>query len=149
MRTLNLLVTKTMHIAHKLIAAFLYLLFVPALFLSFMAQAQEPTQTVRGTVLDKDNRQPLTGATVVVINGTISGGTVTDNDGKFKIEKVPAGRKTIRVTYVGYKDVLISDVIVNSAKEVVLNIEMVENAVNAKEVVVSAKSSKAQTNNQL
>lgn len=114
-----------------------------------LVQAQDFTQIVRGTVVDKDTKQPLIGATVLVINDTKTFGASTDENGKFKIEKVALGRKTVKVTYIGYEDRLLSDVIVNSAKEVVLNIELVEKVTLANEVVVTAKSNKAETNNDL
>lgn len=114
-----------------------------------LVQAQDFTQIVRGTVVDKDTKQPLIGATVLVINDTKTFGASTDENGKFKIEKVALGRKTVKVTYIGYEDRLLSDIIVNSAKEVVLNIELVEKVTLANEVVVTAKSNKAETNNDL
>lgn len=114
-----------------------------------LVQAQDFTQIVRGTVIDKDTKQPLIGATVLVINDTKTFGASTDENGKFKIEKVALGRKTVKVTYIGYEDRLLSDIIVNSAKEVVLNIELVEKVTLANEVVVTAKSNKAETNNDL
>jgi hypothetical protein len=111
-------------------------------------RAQNLTQTIRGTVIDKESKVPLIGATVVVLNEAASGG-VSDNDGNFRILGVPLGRKTIKISYLGYNDAVMSDVIVNSAKEVVLNIELQEKVVSTKEVTVSAKANKAATNNEL
>jgi hypothetical protein len=126
------------------------ILFSSFLFLiSFLGQAQDFTQVVRGVVTDRDTKQPLIGATVMVINDNKTWGASTDENGKFKIEKVNLGRKTIKVSYIGYEDRVLSDVIVNSAKEVVLNIELLEKVMKANEVVISAQSNKAQANNQL
>lgn len=117
------------------------------LFISTFAFSQELTQVVRGSVIDKDNRQVLTGATVQVLNTSI--GTATDLDGKFRLDKVPVGRKTIKISYLGYEDVLLSDIVINSAKEVVLTIEMQEKVNNIKEVTVKGKINKAAANNEL
>ncbi len=69
-----------------------------ALFATCQLYAQK---TLTGTVLDGDaNGEPIIGATVQV-PGT-GGGGVTDFDGKFSI-KVPDGKNTITVSYVGYK----------------------------------------------
>ncbi|MCF8426879.1 MAG: TonB-dependent receptor [Bacteroidia bacterium] len=119
------------------------------ILVGFLVQAQDFTQVVRGTVIDQETKQPLIGATVLVINDTKTFGASTDENGKFKIEKVSLGRKTVRITYIGYEDKTLSDIIVNSAKEVVLNIEMVEKVMRANEVVISAKSNQAKTNNDL
>ncbi|MFI5220806.1 MAG: carboxypeptidase-like regulatory domain-containing protein [Bacteroidia bacterium] len=124
--------------------------FITILFLSgvFFSHAQNLSQTVRGTVTDKESKVPLIGATIMVLNGTTLGG-VSDENGKFRITNVPVGRKTIKVSYLGYNDVFVNDVIVNSAKEVVLNIEMQEKVLTHKEIVITGKTNKSQTNNEL
>lgn len=111
--------------------------------------AQDYTQVVRGTVTDQDTKQPLIGATVVVINDTKTYGATTDELGRFKIEKVNLGRKTVKVSYIGYQTKTLNDVIVNSAKEVVLQIELTEQVLQKDEVLITAQSNKAQTNNDL
>jgi len=110
--------------------------------------AQELTQTVRGTIIDKESRTALIGAVIQIINGKTIGG-ISDVEGKFRIANVPLGRKTIKVSYIGYNEVVLNDIIINSAKEVVLTIEMQEKVMTSKEVIVTAKSNKAQTNNDL
>lgn len=107
------------------------------------------TQTIRGTVTDKETNGELIGAAVMLLNTTPTLGASTDVDGNFRITNVPLGRHTIRITYTGYKEVVIPDVIVNSAKEVVLKITMEEDVVAATEVVVTAKSDPSKTNNEL
>ncbi len=52
---------------------FLMLLFI-------RSYSQNQTQTVRGTIIDKESKTPLIGATVQVINGTAMG-TTTDENG--------------------------------------------------------------------
>ncbi len=107
------------------------------------------TQTIRGTVTDKETTGELIGATVIVLNSTPLKGASTDINGRFRIENVTLGRHTIRITYAGYKEVVIPDIIVNSAKEVVLTIAMEEDIIEAAEVVVKAKSDPGATNNEL
>lgn len=123
------------------------LLFLSALLAR--AQSAELTQTVRGTVLDKDSKQPLPGATVVLINDVKNYGAATNEKGEFRISKVALGRKTLKVTYIGYEDRFLNDIIVNSAKEVVLTIELTEKIVKSQEVIITAKSNKTAPNNEL
>ena len=111
--------------------------------------AQELSQVIRGTVTDKESKAPLMGATVVVIDSDPLQGTVTDDKGNFKIPGVSPGRKTIRVTYMGYNEAVIPDIIVNSAKEVILHIDLHEKVIGTKEVVVKARKNKAAPNNEL
>ena len=60
---------------------------------------------VNGTVVSQDDGQPVVGASVLVV-GTNTG-SVTDADGKFSLT-VPAGKKTLRITYVGMEPLEIS-----------------------------------------
>ena len=60
---------------------------------------------VNGTVTSQDDGQPVIGASVLVV-GTQTG-TVTDADGKFSLT-VPAGKKTLRITYVGMEPIEVS-----------------------------------------
>ena len=100
--------------------------------------AQTLTQTVRGTVVDKQVKSPITGAIVQVLNLVPSKGTATDLNGNFKLDAVPVGRQSFKVTFLGYKEIILNDVAVTSGKEVVLNIEMEENVIQNKEVVITA-----------
>ena len=60
---------------------------------------------VNGTVTSQEDGQPVVGATVLVV-GTQTG-TVTDADGKFSLT-VPAGKATLRITYVGMEPIEVS-----------------------------------------
>lgn len=107
------------------------------------------TQTVKGKVLDKDADYPLIGVNVILLNSNNSIGTVTDLDGNFVLEKVPVGRQTISFSYVGYKAVNRQDLLINSAKELYLEIEMEEDLRSLAEVVVSAKKEKSKSVNEM
>ena len=99
----------------------------------------QPTQTIRGRVVDADSRATLPGAMVRVMQAdSLITGDVTDMDGNFRMEQVPVGRYHLTVTYLGYKPTSIPDVILTSAKEIVTDIELAESAVKMKEVVVTA-----------
>lgn len=75
----------------------LFLLLVAVLTLSLCASAQ--TRTVKGTVVDAANDEPLIGVSVTA--GT-NYGVSTDIDGKFVLQ-VPASATHLKVSYVGYK----------------------------------------------
>src|SRR5205085_8289434 len=111
--------------------------------------AQQLTQTIRGTVVDKISNTPLPGANVVVLNFNPIKGTSTDMDGNFKLMQVPVGKQTLRITYVGYKDAMLNNIDVISGKEVVLNISLDENFVQGKEAVVTAKIEKNKPLNEM
>ena len=83
-------------------------------------------QTIRGKVFDKDSKAALSFATVHVLNTDPPIGSTTDIDGNFVIENIPVGRHTIKVTFVGYADAFVPEILLGSAKEVVLSIELSE-----------------------
>jgi len=98
------------------------------------------TQTVRGVVVDKETQFPLIGVNVILNNNTENlKGTTTDIDGSFKIQDIPTGRHDLSFSYLGYEEVLIQDVVVNSGKESILNISMEESIVEMEEVVITAR----------
>ncbi len=122
------------------------------MMLAVAVSAQTPAaiQTVRGVVLDQESKQPLIGATVT-INGEVNKGAVTDVNGNFKIEKVPVGRRTLKVSYIGYEPLTVPDVMVTAGKEVVLNLNMTEAISKMSEVTVTydRKKDRTVTNNEM
>lgn len=121
------------------------------LFSTTLAFAQTLTQTVRGTILDADSRLPLIGATVYLVPGQSGegSGTVTDENGGFRLENVPVGRVELALSYVGYEAQSIPNIVVNSGKEVVLHLTMQESAVKMAEVTVTASRNKGEALNEM
>lgn len=72
-----------------------------------------------------------------MLDSTISSGTATDKNGVFRFEKVAIGRHKLRITFIGYKEVLIP-IEVTSGKEVVLRIELEEKVIVQTEAVATA-----------
>ncbi len=121
-------------------------LILTLLFITTLAFSQTLTQTIRGTVLDADSRLPLIGATVYL---TPEIGTVTDENGNFRLEKVPVGRADLALTYIGYENLQVPNIVVNSGKEVVLQLLMQESAVKMAEVTVTATRNKGEALNEM
>ena len=133
---------------HAILKVFLILI---VLFLLFGAalMAQELTQTIKGRIIDTDTEIPLPGATVVILNTEPLLGGTSDPDGYFRIEKVPLGRYDLRISFLGFEPVLISEVIVGSGKEVVINAGLKESLMELEEVVVTAETDKKQALNSM
>ena len=89
---------------------------------------------IKGTVLDKQTKEPPTGATIQ-ITGTAQG-VVADIDGNYTLN-VNDGTYTITVRYIGYKDILLNSIKVKA--ETLLNFEMESDAQTLGEVSVVAK----------
>jgi len=99
--------------------------------------AQSLTQTIRGTVVDKISKGTLPGASVILLNSDPMIGATTDEEGNFKLSQVPVGTYTIRVSFIGYKDITLPNVIVNSGKEVVLTVPIEEDITHLTEIVIT------------
>ncbi|MFC2137757.1 carboxypeptidase-like regulatory domain-containing protein [Bacteroidota bacterium] len=94
------------------------------------------TQTIRGIIIDKDSKVTLPGANIIVLNSSPLIGGVSDNDGDFRLENVPIGRHNIKVSYIGYEELLLPEIMVGSAKEVILTLQLTESITDIREVVV-------------
>ncbi|WP_353721670.1 carboxypeptidase-like regulatory domain-containing protein [Dyadobacter sp. 676] len=105
---------------------------------SALAFAQ-PAQTVKGRVVDTESQQPVIGANVIITSVTPIIGGVTDTEGNFRIEKVPVGRHSFKITSIGYDDAFLQEINVGSGKEVELNIRLTESFRSLNEVVVKAQ----------
>lgn len=118
--------------------------FASLLLTVFFAAAfsQEYKQTVRGTIIDKDSKSPLWGVNILVDATSPLLGASTDSTGSFKITSVPVGRQTFKITYLGYQDVTLPELLVSSGKELVLTIEMQEKVSTMKELTVKGNKNK-------
>ena len=96
-------------------------------------------QTVKGKVVDKESKTPLSDVAVVVTDIQPVQGAISGVDGSFSIDSVPLGKRTISVSVTGYNTAVLNDVLLTSAKEVVLNIELEEAPTKLNEVVIAEK----------
>lgn len=112
------------------------------------SKSNEITQTIRGEIVDKQSQVPLPGVNIIVTTTEPAMGVASDLDGYFKIEGVPVGRHTVKVSFLGYEEIILSNIDVTSGKQVVLRLEMEESVITVDEVTVSANR-KASTINQL
>lgn len=119
------------------------------LWLPSSAVAQTLTQTIRGKIIDQEAQSPLPGANVVVLGTDPLLGSSTETDGSFRIERVPVGRHTLKISCIGYEDAQIPELIVGSGKEVVLTIRLTESLTQMEEIVITAEPEKGKPNNEL
>lgn len=114
-----------------------------------LLHSQQLTQTIRGAVADADNKLPLAGVRVVVADSDPVSGTVTDAEGRFRIENVPTGRVALQLSYLGYDMLLIPNIVVNSGKEVVLQLLMRESTLKMQEATVTVSRNKGDALNDM
>ncbi|MCI4669111.1 MAG: TonB-dependent receptor [Bacteroidia bacterium] len=124
-------------------------LFLTLTILALQMMSQPLTQTVRGTVTDMLTSAPLAGATILLMGSEPTKGTFSDESGEFQLDGVPIGRQTIKISYIGYLEVVLPAVQVNTGKEVVLDILLEESVSSTDEVVISANKAKDKPLNEM
>ncbi|MCP3930446.1 MAG: TonB-dependent receptor [Bacteroidetes bacterium] len=107
-------------------------------------------QTIRGTLVDEDTQSPIIGANVVIANSNPLLGTTTDIDGQFRIENIPVGRQSVMISYLGYESKTLTNLLIGSGKELVLEITLTESIVQMETITVTAGSdNKAEALNEM
>ncbi len=83
------------------------------------------TGKIAGTIMDGEFNEPMAFANVLIKNTTK--GTTSDFDGKYTID-VEAGNYTIVFSYIGYQTIEISDVVVKSNDDVIVDVTLNTNS---------------------
>jgi hypothetical protein len=113
------------------------------------AQSAPLTQTVRGTISDATLKTPLAGANIVLLSQEIQMGSSSQASGQFILERVPLGRQSFKVSFVGYKELYLNNIPVEAGKETVLNIELEEDIQQAGTITIRAQADKTKPLNEL
>lgn len=71
------------------------------LFASIVMVLGQVPKTVSGIVVSAEDNEPVVGASVQVKGTTV--GTITDIDGKFRLDKLPSNAKVLKISYLGMK----------------------------------------------
>jgi len=97
------------------------------------------TQTVRGSIVDKESKMSVIGATIVITDVQPNIGTTSNEAGEYLLLNVPVGKHEVHISYVGYEPIILYNILVTSAKEVVLPLEMTEATRKLEEIVIKQK----------
>src|SRR5690606_36448343 len=102
---------------------------------SFSVFAQ--SGSIRGTIIDESNGEPLIGATAV-IEGTTTG-SATDFDGTYSIPALEQGTYNVKISYVSYQPKTITGVVVKSGEVTALKVSLTPEVSRLDDVVVTAE----------
>lgn len=91
---------------------------------------------INGSVLNSINRTPIAFATVLILN--TGNGEITDDAGTFQIKDLTPGNYDLKISHLGYKDIILYQVQVTNTKPAFLEILLEENTEELAEVVVRA-----------
>lgn len=115
--------------------------------ITFESIAQFSKQVIKGIVTDQQTLIPIIGATLTVVNSKPLNNGTSDDKGYFRISNLNPGRYDIKVTSIGYNDIIIPNVVVTAGKEVELDVQLKTAFHGLQEVVISGK--KIETLNQM
>jgi TonB-dependent receptor len=118
------------------IARKFYLLGVLLCFVS-QALMAAGSGTVKGKIIDKETKEVLPGASVLVKGTTV--GAASDLSGLYVVHSIPSGSQVLVVSYVGYQSVNV-DVNVVEGQEMTEDVFLEPTAITGKTVVVTAQA---------
>jgi hypothetical protein len=110
--------------------------------------SQNYTQTVKGTVIDKILQLPIEGA-VILLGLDSSKYTTSNQNGEFELKNLGVGRIKLVIRHTQYQEVVLSNLLLTSGKELVLNIQMEEQIQSIGGVSVKSKFRKEKTVNNM
>ncbi len=97
---------------------------------------------VYGKIIEKENNKALSFATISIHNNEnrVVCGTISDDNGQFKLNNLDNGDYRVKITFIGFKDTTINVLIDNSSLTHDLGtISLAADAVNLSSAVVTAK----------
>ena len=100
---------------------------------STAALAQASTGKIQGRVVDAQTGQPIAAAQVEVV-GT-NRGNITNDEGFYFINEVPAGLMDIRAVSIGYGTVVVNDQRVLAGQTLTQNFQLAPSAVEIEAIV--------------
>jgi hypothetical protein len=110
----------------------LYLLLIGSLL--FCSAELIASGKIRGSIVDEKTKEALVGASVVVVGTNY--GAVTDIDGNYIILNLPAATYSLRVSFLGYQNVIINNIKVNDDLSSEVNFALTSTEVQMNEVVI-------------
>ena len=125
------------------------ILFSICLLFGNVLHGQTLTQTVRGKIVDQESRTALPGANVIVLDANNLLGSTTDVEGNFRIENVPVGRISLAITFIGYEDKVLPNILITSGKETVLDIQLKESLTMMEAIEIKSDKDKSEIANEM
>jgi len=71
--------------------------------------------SIKGKILDKESQETVPFATVIITSSDTSGGTSTDDTGKFELDKLVPGTYKMTISYIGFEDTIIDNLEITTA----------------------------------
>ena len=96
------------------------------------------TGKLSGTIKDAQTGEPLVGANIIIV-GTDLGGA-SNVDGNYVILNIPPGNYSVKISYIGYESIMVTDVQIVVDQNTILPAALKPESVQVGEVVVVAQT---------
>ncbi len=107
------------------------------LFILFLSNIVYAQGSLKGTVTDGYDDEPLIGVSVFIVGTSM--GTASDADGKFLVRRIPSGDIQVRFSYVGY-ETQVFDVTIVDGETQELNVSLSAASITGDVVEISAQA---------
>ena len=73
--------------------------------ITFAQESAPKVGSISGKVIDQTTQETLPYVSIIIkdFQGTVLTGGITNDEGQFDIDKIPAGEQTIEIQFIGYK----------------------------------------------
>ncbi|HEX3008919.1 MAG TPA: TonB-dependent receptor [Bacteroidales bacterium] len=105
-------------------------------FLLLSIQTIAQTGKLEGVITDKNTKETLVGANVIIVGTTI--GALADLDGHYVIDNIKPGTYNIQLSFISYKPLVLEGIKIEAGKTTQLNTELEEVSVTLGNVEVVA-----------
>ncbi len=124
-------------------------LVIAFVLLTCSAMSQNFTQSVRGTLVDFDTKTPIAFAKIMLLESNPIKGRVANELGEFRLDSIPLGRISLKFVAFGYQELVVPNILLESGKEKILNLELISDVKRMDEVVVKAHNDKSESINKM
>ncbi len=100
-----------------------------------IAQDSDSQAKLAGKILEASTGKTIPGAHVTFLN--IDKGTVSDANGEFQFTDIPAGVYSINVSFVGFRDRTVTDIVVGNNRTTRVTVELEEGVIQGEGVTVT------------
>lgn len=92
---------------------------------------------IKGKITDHNTGEPLIGANVVVVGTTL--GATSDSRGEYVIQNLTPGTYILKASFIGYRELILSDVRVNADLTTETNIQLADATLSVGTIEVTAQ----------
>jgi hypothetical protein len=117
--------------SRKFFLVLLFLILAPGLIWA------ATTGKIRGKVIDRETGDALPGANVMVVGTTL--GAAADVNGEYTILNLPVGVYSVKASFIGYRDVTISNVKISADLTTTVNFELPSEALEVGAIEIVAE----------